>query len=312
MTIYAAGCILWREVAGELMLALVHRSRYNDYGWAKGKLDPGEVLPQTAVREIEEETGLKVVLGQKLPTQHYKVPSGEAKEVHYWAARVSDRALAKSKFVPDEEVSAVLWMTPDEAFAKLSYDADRAMIADVVELHKKDHLRTKPFILLRHAKATPRDEWSGPDGKRPLLPLGKQQAASLVPLLGAFGAKLLVTSPWVRCFTTVEPYATSRGLNVVERLALSEHGNANGPARTKKVVHKLIEKQTPAVLCSHRPALPTVIDAIAKFGDERQEIILNEGRALKPGHMMVVHLTVEKGDKPRRIVAIEEYAPFID
>jgi len=55
-----------------------------------------------------------------------------------------------------------------------------------------------------------------------------------------------------------------------------------------------------------------VIDAIAKFGDERQEIILNEGRALKPGHMMVVHLTLAKGNRPRQIVAIEEYAPFID
>lgn len=312
MTIYAAGCILWREVAGELKLALVHRGRYNDYGWAKGKLDPGEVLPQTAVREIEEETGLKVSLGIKLPTQHYNVPSGEAKEVHYWAARVSDRALAKSKFVPHEEVAEVLWLSPNEAFEKLSYDADKAMIAQVVELFEKRLLRTKPFILLRHAKATPREDWSGPDGKRPLLPLGKQQAASLVPLLGAFGAKKLVTSPWVRCLTTVEPYATSRGLKIVERLALSEHGNANGPARTKKVVQKLIEKQTPAVLCSHRPALPTVIDAIAKFGDDRQEILLNEGRALKPGHMMVVHLTVERGDKPRRIVAIEEYGPIID
>lgn len=311
MTVYAAGCILWREVKGELLLALVRRSRYNDFGWAKGKLDPGEVLPQTAVREIEEETGLKIQLGIKLPTQHYKLPSGEPKEVHYWAARVSDKALAKSKFVPDDEVAAVLWETPQNAALKLSYEADRQMIGQVVELFESGNLRTKPFILLRHAKATARTDWTGPDGKRPLLDFGKQQAKSLVPVLAAFGVKNVVTSPWVRCKTTVEPYAASRTLKVVERIALSEHGNANGPARTAKVTHKLVAEGKSGVLCSHRPALPTVINALAEYGDARTEILLNQGRALKPGHLMVVHLTVASKGTNRRIVAVEEYAPFL-
>jgi len=311
MTIYAAGCVLWREDKGQLKVAMVHRGRYNDFGWAKGKLDPGEVLSQTAVREIEEETGLKVSLGVSLGVQHYKVPSGEPKEVHYWAARVTDKALAKSKFVPHEEVAEVLWMTPEEAVGKLSYDADKAFLEVLVALHIKDELRTKPFVLLRHAKATPRTDWKGQDGKRPLLPAGKDQARSLVPLLAAFGIKRIVTSPWVRCLTTVEPYALARDLTIIERLALSEHGNANGPARTKKVVHQLVENATPAVLCSHRPSLPTIIDALATYGNPTQEIRLNEGRALKPGHMMVVHLTVPKKGQKRRIVAIEDYAPIL-
>jgi 8-oxo-dGTP pyrophosphatase MutT (NUDIX family)/phosphohistidine phosphatase SixA len=312
MTIYAAGCILWREDKGQLLVALVHRGRYNDFGWAKGKLDPGEVLPQTAVREIEEETGLRVNLGVSLGVQHYTVPSGEPKEVHYWAARVSDTALAKSKFVPHEEVAEVLWLAPAEAAAKLSYEADKAFLEVLLELHRLGNLRTKPFVLLRHAKATPRTDWKGPDGKRPLLPAGVQQAKSVVPLLAAFGVKRIVTSPWVRCLSTVEPYATSRKLAIIERLALSEHGNANGPARTKKVVHKLVEAGEPAVLCSHRPSLPTIIDALASYGTSAQEIRLNEGRALKPGHMMVVHLTVAKRGERRRIVAIEDYSPFLE
>jgi 8-oxo-dGTP pyrophosphatase MutT (NUDIX family)/phosphohistidine phosphatase SixA len=312
MTIYAAGCILWREDKGQLLVALVHRGRYNDFGWAKGKLDPGEVLPQTAVREIEEETGLRVNLGVSLGVQHYTVPSGEPKEVHYWAARVSDTALAKSKFVPHEEVAEVLWLAPAEAAAKLSYEADKAFLEVLLELHRLGNLRTKPFVLLRHAKATPRTDWKGPDGKRPLLPAGVQQAKSVVPLLAAFGVKRIVTSPWVRCLSTVEPYATSRKLAIIERLALSEHGNANGPARTKKVVHKLVEAGEPAVLCSHRPSLPTIIDALASYGTSAQEIRLNEGRALKPGHMMVVHLTLAKRGERRRIVAIEDYSPFLE
>jgi 8-oxo-dGTP pyrophosphatase MutT (NUDIX family)/phosphohistidine phosphatase SixA len=311
MTIYAAGCVLWREQDGELLVAMVHRGRYDDYGWAKGKLDPGEVLPQTAVREIEEETGLRINLGVSLGVQHYTVPSGEPKEVHYWAARVSEKALKKSKFVPHEEVAEVLWMKPEEAVTKLSYEADKAFLEVLVALHLRGELRTKPFIVLRHAKATPRTDWKGPDGKRPLLPVGLVQAKAVVPILEAFGVKRIVTSPWVRCHTTVEPYATKRGLPIIERLALSEHGNANGPARTKKVVEKLVESGEPAVLCSHRPSLPTVLDALATFGTAGQEIKLHEGRALKPGHMMVVHLTYPQQGKKRRIVAIEEYAPVV-
>ncbi|MEY4411604.1 MAG: hypothetical protein RLZ69_1178 [Actinomycetota bacterium] len=311
MTIYAAGCVLWREAKGELLVALVHRGRYDDYGWAKGKLDPGEVLPQTAVREIEEETGLKVSLGVSLGVQHYKVPSGEPKEVHYWAARVSDKALANSKFIPHEEVAEVLWLTPTEAAKRLSYEADKEFLGTLLSFYNRGELRTKPFVLLRHAKATPRSDWKGPDGKRPLLPVGKDQARSIVPVLAAFGVKRIVTSPWVRCLTTVQPYADSRKLPIIERLALSEHGNANGPARTKKVVHQLIEKAKPAVLCSHRPSLPTILDALSEYGSESQEIKLHEGRALKPGHAMVVHLTLPNKTGRRRIVSVEQYAPFL-
>ncbi|MEY4067149.1 MAG: hypothetical protein RIQ44_361 [Actinomycetota bacterium] len=311
MTIYAAGCVLWREAKGELLVALVHRGRYDDYGWAKGKLDPGEVLPQTAVREIEEETGLKVSLGVSLGAQHYKVPSGEPKEVHYWAARVTDKALANSKFIPHEEVAEVLWLTPADAEKKLSYEADKEFLGKLLAIHQRGELRTKPFVLLRHAKATPRTEWKGPDGKRPLLPAGKDQARSVVPVLAAFGVKRIVTSPWVRCLTTVQPYADSRKLPIIERLALSEHGNANGPARTKKVVHQLVETAKPAVLCSHRPSLPTILDALSEYGNESQEILLHEGRALKPGHAMVVHLTLPNKNGRRRIVSVEQYAPFL-
>ena len=63
MTIFAAGAVLWREVDGKLLVAVIHRARYDDWSFPKGKQDPGENLPQTAVREIREETGIKVSLG---------------------------------------------------------------------------------------------------------------------------------------------------------------------------------------------------------------------------------------------------------
>jgi 8-oxo-(d)GTP phosphatase len=311
MTVYAAGAVLWREKDGHLMVGLIHRGRYDDYGWAKGKLDPGEVLPQTAVREVLEETGLKIRLGISLGAQHYTLPNGQPKEVHIWAARVTDSALAKSKFVPHEEVDEVLWMSPIEAAKVLSYDADKVFLATLVEYHKRGLLRTKPFILLRHAKATPRTDWSGPDGKRPLLPIGFSQAKSIAPILGAFGIKRIFSSPWLRCYETVAPFAISRKIPVIERHQLSELGSSNGPTRTKKVVHDIIDDGRPSVLCSHRPSLPSILDAVSSYGDAGQEIRLHEGRALKPGHLMVVHLTPATPGHKRKIVAIEDYAPFI-
>jgi len=311
VTVYAAGAVLWREEKGQLMLALIHRGRYKDYGWAKGKLDPGEVLPQTAVREVAEETGLKVKLGVKLPVQHYNLPSGEPKEVHFWAARVSDSALAASKFVPHEEVAEVIWATPEKVASLLSYRGDLELLASVVDLHKKGLLRTKPFVLLRHAKATPRTEWKGPDGKRTLLPAGTLQASALIPVLTAFGPKKVVTSPWVRCRSTVEPYAKRFKLPIIERIQLSEHGNANGPARTKNVVRDLIENQSATLLCSHRPSLPSIIEEISLDATDEQKKELAQGLLLKPGHFMVVHMTVTLNGHHRKIASIEQYSSFL-
>lgn len=314
MTVFAAGALLWRVVDNELMVAMIHRARYDDWSWPKGKVDPGETLPQTAVREIAEETGLKIKLGLRLGIIKYKLPNGADKEVHYWAARVSDSALAKSKFVPSEEVAKVDWIKASEASKLLTYEHDQDVLQRLIDLHELDRLRTKPVIILRHAQALPRAEWKGgkalDDGHRPLLPAGGLEAKALIPLLSAFQPQRLITSPWVRCHTTLAPYAKKRGLPLIERSQLSELGNKKGPKRTKKVVESIVEDGRPTVICTHRPALPTILEALAKFGSPNHEILLNEGRALKPAEMMVVHLTWAKAGRTREIVSIETYEPL--
>lgn len=311
MTVFAAGALCWREVDGQLLIAIIHRKRYGDWSWPKGKVDPGESLPQAAVREIREETGLKVKLGVHLGTQNYMLQNGAAKEVHYWAAKVSDKALAESTFKPDEEVERIEWKTPKEIDDLLSYEQDKEFLVKLVDLHSKGLLQTKPFILLRHAKATPRGQWPKDEAHRPLLPHGEEQAKAIVPILAAYGIKKVVTSPWARCANTVMPYVRKKGLKLIERGQLTEFGNANGPQRTAKTVEKLLATGSAAVLCSHRPALPTILDTISKNATPAQEILIHEARALEPGQMLVVHLTKGEGSK-RRIVGLEIQTPTVN
>lgn len=298
MTIYAAGALLWREEKGKLLVALIHRNRHDDWSFPKGKVDPGETFPQTAVREILEETGLKIKLGAKLPTAEYKVPSGEKKEVHYWAARVSDKALSESTFKPSEEVAKVDWVSPEKAHELLTYKFDNAVLDALLELHKKKLLRTFPVIVLRHAKATPRSDWHEgkvvDDGNRPLLPEGKKQAKEIIPLLRAFAPKRVVTSPWVRCFNTVQPYANKYRLPVIERSQLSELGNKKGPRRTKNVVNDVIEEGKSAVICSHRPALPTILESLGALASKDLARWVEEAANLKPAEMIVIQISSEK------------------
>lgn len=303
MEVFAAGAVCWREVGKDLMVAIIHRGRYKDWSFPKGKVDPGETLAEAAVREIKEETGLKVKLGVPLSTVSYPIDKGKTKVVHYWAAKVSDKAVANSKFKPDEEVSEVVWVKADQAFAKLSYKHDRELLQEVLDLRKNGMLKTKPLIIIRHAHATPRTHYVGEDGKRPLLPEGKKQAKELVRLLSAYGPKRVFTSPWRRCKDTIAPYAQAHRYKIIDRGELSEMGNAKGPARTAKVAKNLFTDARSSVLCTHRPTLPTITQVLASYAEPKLAKLILEAKALKPGDFIVLHLTTA-GKKPR-LVAVE-------
>ncbi|POX52754.1 DNA mismatch repair protein MutT [Streptomyces sp. Ru71] len=122
--VLAAGCVLWRRspLDGALELCLVHRPKYDDLSFPKGKLKPGEEALAGALRETLEETGHTAAPGTELPTQHY-LANGRRKQVRYWAAEATGGA-----FTPSDEVDRILWLPPAAARARLTQPRDRALV----------------------------------------------------------------------------------------------------------------------------------------------------------------------------------------
>ena len=123
----AAGAVVWRESDGHVVL--VHRPFYDDWSLPKGKCDEGETFSETAVREVEEETGITGVLGDYLHEVTYPAPakdgSGDViKTVVYFTLN----ATAIPDFKPNEEVDVLLWLPVEEAITKTSYPGDREVL----------------------------------------------------------------------------------------------------------------------------------------------------------------------------------------
>jgi len=120
----AAGGVVWRRTPeGDVEVLLVHRPRYDDWSLPKGKLEPGESHRAGALREVEEETGLRCRLGQELPSVSYDDRRGRSKQVRYWEMEVES-----GEFTPNDEVDEVRWLAPGEARALMTYDRDREVL----------------------------------------------------------------------------------------------------------------------------------------------------------------------------------------
>jgi 8-oxo-dGTP diphosphatase len=122
----ASGGVVWRRRAGGIEVALVHRPRYDDWSFPKGKLDRGESWEDAALREVEEEIGLRCRLGHELPPTSYRDNKGRAKVVRYWMMEPLD-----GEFAPSHEVDEVRWLAPADADRLLSYEHDRALLREV-------------------------------------------------------------------------------------------------------------------------------------------------------------------------------------
>jgi 8-oxo-dGTP diphosphatase len=277
--LHSAGVVTFRP--GKQVL-LVHRPKYNDWSFPKGKLERGEHVTAAAVREVAEETGLAVRLGAPLSSQHYPVHKG-TKCVDYWAGRViGDDDVGG--YLLNEEIDDVRWVHFDKAMELLSYEYDR----DTLREARKVRRRTQPIILLRHGAARSRKAWRQDDRLRPLLQPGRLKAQRLVPVLAAYGISRVVTSSSMRCLETVTPYADTIGGTIGLEDLLSEEDATD--LSVGRIVADLLRDGRPAVLCTHRPVFPAVFAALGL-----------EDPRLEPGELLVAQ--VRKG----RVAATERH-----
>jgi 8-oxo-dGTP diphosphatase len=299
VAVTAAGAIPWRVKNDQLEVLLIHRPRYDDWSWPKGKLDAGETVPECAVREVMEEIGLLAPLGIPLPPIHYHVPAG-LKVVHYWAVEVVNGAHLR----PDgKEVDSVMWCTPERAATMLSNPSDIGPLEFLAEAQARGELHTWPLVIVRHAKAKPRSSWTKAEGERPLAATGVRQAQAVSRLLRVWKPMRVVTSPWRRCVSTIAPYAKASDAKVKLVDALTEHRHARNPKKTAAAVDALFDKQRAVVL-------PTVLKQLSNSMSPRLQGVLPVADPyLAPGEMIICH--VAHGSKSR-IVAVEQFKPFDD
>ena len=308
--VYAAGGVLWRIVDAKIMVLLIHRTQYRDVTLPKGKVDPGEMLAETAAREIFEETGIRVALGVPVGVSRYRMPNKRIKIVHYWAAEATEPAIRASAFLPNKEIAALEWVTLAKAAKRLSYPVDVEIIENFVRLVDEGILRTFPIIALRHAKALAREEWEGEtDASRPLSARGRKQASAIVGPLLAFGARRLISSPAVRCVKTIKPLALALGRKIDKSDLISQDAWERGASDARTLVGQRVRARRPAVVCSHGPVLPDILSELALATGTLRGSYLGSASALEPAAFSVVHLSVDNPGSG--IVAIETHAPKV-
>ena len=126
-TVRAAGGLLWKEINDLAHVLVVHRPHYDDWSFPKGKRDPGESDLECAVREVEEETGFTVVVGDCLPDVEYVDHRGRPKIVNYW---VMTMHADSGNFIANDEVDEVRWLPLAEADVLLTYELDKHLLRE--------------------------------------------------------------------------------------------------------------------------------------------------------------------------------------
>jgi phosphohistidine phosphatase SixA/8-oxo-dGTP pyrophosphatase MutT (NUDIX family) len=247
----AAGGIVLRGEGPDRSVALVHRPRYDDWSFPKGGLDADEDEATAALREVEEETGLRCRLGPSVGAVTYRDRRGRAKVVRYFRMDADG-----GRFTPNREVDELRWVPIEDAARLLSYAHDRSLLRQVLA-----GLPASALYVIRHAKAGIRAAWSGPDEERPLTRRGRKQARRLVERFQGLDIQRILSSPFVRCMQTVEPLAEARGLPVEVAAELREGASVDELLRGLATFG-----DRPTVVCGHGTEIRSMIDRLEAGG----------------------------------------------
>lgn len=250
--VLAAGALVWRLKNDKLQVLVVHRPRYDDWSFPKGKAEPGESMVLTAIREVAEETGRQIVLGRYLGKARRRLVSGRKKRTLYWAAQVLPEAgpgeglRAAVKPASKREIDKVRWWKVEKAARKLTHADDKRLLARLVDWYESGQLQVRSLVLVRHAKAVSRATWGygiNSELTRPLvMGRGQAQARDVAALLSAYGVGELVSSPWKRCVDTLAPYAHGCGLDLRSDEAFTELSALTSPEVMQASFRDLLER----------------------------------------------------------------------
>lgn len=250
--VLAAGALVWRLKNDKLQVLVVHRPRYDDWSFPKGKAEPGESMVLTAIREVAEETGRQIVLGRYLGKARRRLVSGRKKRTLYWAAQVLPEAgpgeglRAAVKPASKREIDKVRWWKVKKAARKLTHADDKRLLARLVDWYESGQLQVHSLVLVRHAKAVSRATWGygiNSEITRPLvMGRGQAQARDVAALLSAYGVGQLVSSPWRRCVDTLAPYAHGCGLDLHTDEAFTEVSALTTPELMQANFRDLLER----------------------------------------------------------------------
>jgi 8-oxo-dGTP pyrophosphatase MutT (NUDIX family)/phosphohistidine phosphatase SixA len=317
----AAGGVLWRRTAAGPETLLIHRPRYDDWSFPKGKVKPAEDLRTCAIREIMEETQVPVALRRPLGVVRYRLGNGLRKEVTYWVAvplpedhpAVVARPIFKK--ASKNEIDHAMWLPAVEAVQKLTSPQDREILERLLAWERQGTAETMTLIMVRHARAIKRSNWKngkGAEATRPLTAQGTARARAIASQLAAYGVRLVESSPWMRCTATMRSYCEAAHVRLVEHPEFTEAAYAEHKKPMAQELRRVVnESQDTAALCLHRPTLPTVIRTISRATDpDIRSSLPSSDPYLKTGELLVLHVVRGTGKKPH-IVSVEQYRPAI-
>ena len=274
--ILAAGAVLWRKSEKKkIEVLIIHRPKYDDWTFPKGKAEVGEPLIACAYREVLEETNIETTFGPYLGEVEYLTNDGK-KKVSFWSAKV----IKEKEFNPNAEVDQLKWVEVTKVKELLTLDTDRKILEQFLQIEPD----TKPLVLLRHAKAVTRDEWQGEDDDRPLDSYGQNQAKRLLAMYQVFNLEQIHSSDAVRCYDTV--VAIAKGLNIKLEVTgkLSESTFKKDKEKAFDYAKDLMKLNESVLLCSHNPILPKMLNKLTK----KSEVDADEGKLL-PADGWVIH-----------------------
>jgi 8-oxo-(d)GTP phosphatase len=244
----AAGGVVLRGAPGAREVLVVHRPQHQDWTIPKGKLDGDEDHAAAAVREVVEETGWRCTTGPWLPEVRYLDSRGRPKRVRFRLMRPVNH----DGWDPSDEIDEVRWLSVAAANQELSYPSDRDVLDAALALDQ-------PVFLVRHGKASSRENWDGDDELRPLTGKGRRQAERLRGHLGVDRLRHVRSSPAVRCVKTVQPMADDLGLGV----ELLDELREGTPEHV--VMGVLRSTGGPSVLCTHGDVVVEVVEAVERL-----------------------------------------------